>query len=163
MTHRGWYAIKQNSISFWYMLVLFSAFLSFCTLAFFWGGYYIKMLFSHYLIFLTSSVSHGSLFGSWFGWYALCCYFHVGIDKVFVFISLCMCFRYFLKSIKFVSYSYCVFIYFLVISLLVSENQLYLVVCFYLYFCIASEVSLLWQFCDQKILLQKRLPCQLGL
>ena len=40
-----------------------------------------------------------------------CCFcFHVGVDKVFVFVIRSPCFRYLLKSIEFVSYSYPIFI-----------------------------------------------------
>ena len=68
-------------------------------------------LFSCYLVFLNCQrLCWNSLSGSWFGWYAFCCCFHVGIDEVFVFFVWSMCFRYLLKSIKCVSYSYRIFI-----------------------------------------------------
>ena len=52
-----------------------------------------------------------SIHSSWFGWYTLCCCcFHVGSDKVFIFIIWSMFFRYLLKSIELVSYSYHIFI-----------------------------------------------------
>ena len=55
---------------------------------------------------LTYSVSHGTLFGFWFGRYAFCCCFPVGVIKVFVLVIRGKYLRYFLKFIEFVSYSY---------------------------------------------------------
>ena len=110
------YFIILTSNVFLFVLVCVSyslcAFLSFYALAF------VAFLFLHedavFMLFcflLTASVSHGILFGSWFGWYACCCCcFPVGIDKVSIFFIWGMCFRQLLKSIKFVSYSYHIFI-----------------------------------------------------
>ena len=55
-------------------------------------------------------------------------------------------------SIEFVSYSYSIFIAYISI-----DKWRPVVTCGFLcYFCVDSGVSLLWQFCDRKILLQKR-------
>ena len=68
------------------------------------------MLFSFYLIFFPYYEWHpwNSTFGSRFGWYALGSCFHIRNDEVFLFIIWSMSFRYLLKSIKFVSYNYCI-------------------------------------------------------
>ena len=97
---------------FWYGLVNSLCALSLCTLTFVVFLLLLRdAIFTLSHFFLTASVSHGTLFGSWFGWYALCCCcFYVDIDKVFVFFIWSMRFRYLLKSIEFVSYNYRIFI-----------------------------------------------------
>ena len=45
-----------------------------------------------------------------FGWYSICSCLHVVSNKVFIVVIWTMCFRYLLKSIKFISYSYSIFI-----------------------------------------------------
>ena len=105
-------------ISFLYTL------LSFCMLAF--VGFLLLhkntvFMLSHF--FLTSSISNGTLFGSWFGWYEFCCCFYVGIDKV-----LYYSFEVFVLDISWrVSNLFLTInVYLLPITLLVSKDQLYL-------------------------------------
>ena len=50
------------------------------------------------------------MYASWFGWYAFCCCFFVGVDEVLVFVIGSKCLRYLLKSIKFVLQIYRIFI-----------------------------------------------------
>ena len=69
----------------------------------------------------------------------------------FSYSSFRISFRYFLKSIEFVSYTYCIFIPYTSIG-----KWEPVVTCdFVSYFCIDSGISLPWQFYDQKLLLQK--------
>ena len=75
--------------SFWNALISsLCAFLTFSVLAF------IGFLLLHGDSFFTlsrflrkcESLLWNSLFGTWFGWYALCCSFHVGVDEVSIFV-----------------------------------------------------------------------------
>ena len=63
--------------------------------------------------FLTTNDSHGTTFGSGF---ALYCCFYVGSEKVFIFVIQSMSFKCPLKSIKFVSYIYHIFIVYISIG-----------------------------------------------
>ena len=74
---------------------------------FYWVRIFFFFKLSHFFFSITTSDTHGILqFGSWFGWYAFCCCFHVSSDNVFIFTIQSISFRYFLKSIKFLSPSY---------------------------------------------------------
>ena len=76
--------------SFWYVFVSsLCAFLSFCTLAF--VGFLLLhkdtvFTLSHFC--LTASVSHGTVFGSWVGWYEFRNCFHLNIDEIFCILHL---------------------------------------------------------------------------
>ena len=111
--------------SFWYVLVtslglfLILVFVGFLL-------FHKNTIFMLSQFFLTVSVSHGTLCLAFsLVGFAFCCCFHEDIDKVFILFIWITCFRYLMKCIEFVSYSY---LYLLLISLLVSENQSYLVV-----------------------------------
>ena len=75
--------------------------------------------------FLTASVFHGTMFGSWFGWYTFCCCcFHVDTDKVFVFIIWILCSSFWRVSNLFLIVN----LFLLQAFALVNEDQSYLVV-----------------------------------
>ena len=59
---------------------------------------------------LTVIDSHRTTFTSFFGWYALGSCFYMGSNKVFISVIWSMFFRCLMKSIKLVSYSYCILI-----------------------------------------------------
>ena len=129
-------------------------FLSFCALAFVGFLFYkVRRLFSCYLVFfLTSSNFHGTL--------------HLALVLVdmysataFIWVLtkfLHLSFRICISDFSWKVLNFLVPTYLLFISLLVSDNQSKLVVLTISYFCADSGVSLLFQFCDWKILLQKR-------
>ena len=89
--------------SFRYMLAnLFCAFLIFRALIL--VGFlllHLEVVFMSACFVLTTNVSHGTL--GLFNWYAFCCRFLVGIDKILMFVIRSGCFWYPLKCIEFVS------------------------------------------------------------
>ena len=118
---------------------------------FFW----VEMIFKLSHVFLTTRDYHETLFGSWFGWYELCCgCLNMAGDSVFIFVIWSMYYKCFLKSSKFISYRFSVFIAYISVvkcgSVITSGFDCLL------FLHKLKALSLLGQFCEVNILLQKR-------
>ena len=93
-------------VLFWYALIL-SGFLKCLRIGISWVSFIKQGFFNVVSFFLNCYwLPWNFAFDSWFGLYVLCCYFHMGSKKVFIFVIRSISFRCFLKSNKFVSYSW---------------------------------------------------------
>ena len=92
----------------------FRAFFSFCTLAFV-GFLLLSKVDSHKSSRFT--LLWKAIFGSWFGWYALCFRFQAGSNEILIFFIWTSSFRYFPYCIEFISYSYHIFIAYIYCSM----------------------------------------------
>ena len=106
------------------------------------------------MLFLINSFNlyyWNSTFGSWFTWYVLCCCFHIGGNKIFIFFILSDI-SWWVSNLFLTVTVYC-----LLISRLVKKGAVITCDfnCLFILFCVDSGVSLPRRFCDQKILFRK--------
>ena len=90
------------------ILYVFWCVSSFCAFLSFWALILVVFLLLHREAVFTSPrfflncscLPRNSMFFSYFGWYAFCHCFHVGIDEVLIFVIRYKCFGYLLKCRK---------------------------------------------------------------